>query len=89
MFKAAFALGALAQSSGALQEGFLKHLGDVVTVLLDLVRLSLFSFFMCFQTLDHDQIWGLVYKMLRRNHPKFDLTIISQICGRVILRFIE
>ncbi len=79
MFKAAFALGALAQFSGALQEGFLKHLGDIVTVLLDLVCLS---FFMCFQTLDHDQIWGLVYKMLRRNHPKFDLTIISQICGR-------
>ncbi len=33
MFKAAFALGALEQSfSGALQEGFLKHLGDVATV---------------------------------------------------------
>ncbi len=46
-FKAAFALGALEQSfSGALQVGLLKHLGDVATVLLDLVCLSLFSFFL-------------------------------------------
>ncbi len=29
---------------------FLKHLGDVATVLLDLVCLSLFCFFMSFQT---------------------------------------
>ncbi len=34
----------------ALQVSFLKHLGDVVTVLLDWVCLSLFCFFMSFQT---------------------------------------
>ncbi len=33
----------------ALREGFLKHLGDVATVLLDLVCLSFFCFFMSFQ----------------------------------------
>ncbi len=37
-------------STVALQEGFLKHLGDVATVLLDSVGLSLFCFFMSFQT---------------------------------------
>ncbi len=37
-------------STVALQEGFLKHLGDVATVLLDLVCLSLFCFFMSIQT---------------------------------------
>ncbi len=37
----------------------------------------------CFITLRLNN-WGLIYKMLRRNHPKFDLTIISQICVRVI-----
>ncbi len=48
MFKAAFALGALAHSfQEALQEGFFKCLGEVATVLLDLVCLS---FFMSFQT---------------------------------------
>ncbi len=30
--------------------------------------------------------WGLIYKMLRRNHPKFDYTIISRICIRLIHR---
>ncbi len=35
------------KSTVALQVGFLKHLGDVATVLLDLVCLS---FFMSFQT---------------------------------------
>ncbi len=30
--------------------------------------------------------WGLIYKMLRRNHPKFDLTIISKICVSAIHR---
>ncbi len=40
--KAVFALGALEQSfSGALQVGFLKHFGDVATVLLDLVFINL------------------------------------------------
>ncbi len=29
--------------------------------------------------------WGLIYKMLHRNHPKFDLTIISKICVRASL----
>ncbi len=29
---------------------------------------------------------GLIYKMLRRNHPAFDLAIISLICVRVIHR---
>ncbi len=37
-------------STVALQGGFLKHLRDVATVLLDLVCLSLFWFFMSFQT---------------------------------------
>ncbi len=37
-------------STVALQVGFLKHLGDVATVLLDLACLSLFCFFMSFQT---------------------------------------
>ncbi len=37
-------------STVALQVGFLKHLGDVGTVVLDLVCLSLFCFFMSFQT---------------------------------------
>ncbi len=37
-------------SAVALQVGLLKHLGDVATVLLDLVCLSLFCFFMSFQT---------------------------------------
>ncbi len=34
----------------ALQAGFLKHLGDVATALLNLVCLSLFCFFVWFQT---------------------------------------
>ncbi len=34
----------------ALQEGFLKHLGDVARVLLDCVCLCLFCFFMSFKT---------------------------------------
>ncbi len=38
------------KSTVALQVGFSKHLGDVATVLLDLGRLSLFCFFMSFQT---------------------------------------
>ncbi len=29
---------------------------------------------------------GLIYKMLRRNHPKFDFTIISKICVSAIHR---
>jgi len=33
-------------STVALQEGFFKHLGDMVTVLLNLVCLILFYFFM-------------------------------------------
>ncbi len=37
-------------STEALQEGFLKSLGDVATVLLDLFCLSFFCFFMSFQT---------------------------------------
>ncbi len=45
MFKAAFALGALVQCfSGSFAGGFLKHLGDVATVILDLVCLRLFCF---------------------------------------------
>ncbi len=36
-------------STVALQEGFLKRLGDVATVLLDLVCLGLLCFFMLFQ----------------------------------------
>ncbi len=41
-------------STVALLVGFLKHLGDVATVLLDLVCLSLFCYFMSFQT---DCMW--------------------------------
>ncbi len=37
-------------STVAAQVGFLKHLGDVDTVLLDLVYLRLFCFFVSFQT---------------------------------------
>ncbi len=37
-------------STVALRVGFLKHLGDVTTVLVDLICLSLFCFFMSFQT---------------------------------------
>ncbi len=37
-------------NSTVLQIGFLKHLRDVATVLLDLVYLSVFCFFMSFQT---------------------------------------
>ncbi len=37
-------------STVAFQVGFLKHLGDVAAVLLDFVGLSLFCFFMSFQT---------------------------------------
>ncbi len=33
-----------------------------------------------------EEVCGLIYKMLRRNHPKFDLTIISRICVRLIHR---
>ncbi len=29
---------------------------------------------------------GLIYKMMYRNHPKFDLTVISRICICVIHR---
>ncbi len=45
-FKAVFAL----VFQEALQVDHLKHLGDFATVLLDLVCLSLFCFFMSFQT---------------------------------------
>ncbi len=37
-------------STVALQGDLLKHFGDVATVLLDLVCLSLFCFFMSYQT---------------------------------------
>ncbi len=37
-------------STVALQVGFLEHLGDVATVLVDWVGLSLLSFFMSLQT---------------------------------------
>ncbi len=40
----------------------------------------------CLSPLEMTEIRGLIYKMLRRNHPKFDLTIISQICVRAIHR---
>ncbi len=56
----------------ALQGGFLKRLGDVATVLLDLVSVCSVSSCHSRQT-DDDQIRGLIYKMLRRNHPKFVL----------------
>ncbi len=48
-FTAAFALVALAHSFFFFFQ-FLKHLGDVATVLLDLVGLSYFCFFISFQT---------------------------------------
>ncbi len=31
-------------------------------------------------------LWGLIYKMLHRNRPKFDRTILSWICVRLIHR---
>ncbi len=45
----------------AFQEGFFKHLGDVATVLLDLVCLSLFFLFLHVipDGLDDDQIRSL------------------------------
>ncbi len=43
----------------ALQDGFLKHLGDVVTVLLDLVCLSLFLLFVIPDRLDDDKFRSL------------------------------
>ncbi len=51
-------------STVALQVGFLKHLGDVATLLLDLVCLS---FFMSFQTdwmmirSDQISVWSTAY----------------------------
>ncbi len=54
----------------ALQVGFLKHLGDVATVLLDLVCLSSFNFLLSFETdlimmrsdlcVDHKNLTGLL-----------------------------
>ncbi len=40
----------------ALQEGFLKRLGDVATVLMDLVCLGLLCFFVISDRLDGDEI---------------------------------
>ncbi len=51
-------------STVALQVGFLKHLGDVATVLLGLVCLRLFRFFMLFQT-----DWMMVPQAIRLIHP--------------------
>ncbi len=44
------AIAKMAEHKLDMQVGLLKHLGDVATVLLDLVCLSLFCFFMLFQT---------------------------------------
>ncbi len=45
---------------------------------------------MAFVSRVNDKLWGLIYKMLRRNHPKFDLQklylILSRICIRLIHR---
>ncbi len=49
-FKEAFALQLHIVFQAALQVGFLKHLGDIATVLQNLVCLSLFCFFMSFET---------------------------------------
>ncbi len=47
----AFLMSQLKQvSSGSFAGRFLKHLGNIATVLLDSVCLSLFCFFMSFQT---------------------------------------
>ncbi len=70
-------------STVALQEGFLKHLGEVATVLLDLVCLSLFCFFMSFQTdwmmirshlcVEHKNFTGLLQLMEKKNVWKHKL----------------
>ncbi len=67
----------------ALQEGFLKHLGEVATVLLDLVCQSLFCFFMSFQTdwmmirshlcVEHKNVTGLLQLMEKNNVWKHKL----------------
>ncbi len=46
-------------AKNGFKSGFLKRLGDVATVLLDLVCLSLFCFFMSFRQTDDDQIRSL------------------------------
>jgi len=78
VFKAAYALGALAHNfSWSFAGGFLKRLGDVATVLLDLVYLSLFGFFISFRQTDDDQIRSLsgVPAVVRQ---KYHWTIIIQ-----------
>ncbi len=44
------AIAKMAEHKLDMQVGLLKHLRDIATVLLDLVCLSLFCFFMLFQT---------------------------------------
>ena len=71
VFRAGFVLGALEQSfSGALQEGFLKRLGD--TVLLDWVCLSLFCFFMSLQT---DWWWSDQISVFSKQKSHWIITI--------------
>ncbi len=59
-------------STVALQVGFLKHLADVATVLLDLVCLSLFCVFMSFQTDCVDQIRSLCVRLLVQTKLSLD-----------------
>ncbi len=60
-------------STVALQIGFLKHLGDVATVLLDLVCLSLFCFFTSFQT-----DWMMIRSDLCVEHWLFSDSLCKQ-----------
>ncbi len=60
-------------STVALQVGFLKHFGDVDTVLLDLVCISLFCFFMSFQT-----DWMMIRSHLCVEHWLFSDTLCKQ-----------
>lgn len=73
--------------------------GEFMTVLVHFIS-SYFVFFLAelvvwiitaFSLLKKHYIWrlmfmGLIYKMLHRNCPTFDLTNISQVCVRVIQR---
>ncbi len=58
------------KSTVALQVVFLKHLGDVATVLLDLGCLSLFCFFMSFQT-----VYLSIFNTTAKNYKLMDIRL--------------
>ncbi len=60
-------------STVALQVGLLKHLGNVATVLLDLVCLSLFCFLMSFHTLCGAlAVVSYIYIQASRSRPQYE-----------------